>query len=1087
MLAAALVGRTRELEQLVAALEAMLRGQGDVLLLSGEPGAGKSALARAAEQLARERGALAYWGRCWEAGGGPAYWPLARALAPLLELPEAERWVRAAGPALFDVLPEARALAPELGPASAVDAGSACFAVARALGVLLRRASEHSPLVLLLDDLHAADLASLELLEALAADSKSLRSLFVGTVRDRELDQPSEVRPRLLALQRAARVLPVLPLEEGAARALLERHTGALAEPLAARVLEATRGNALFLVELGRLLQGRSPDQQELPLPLGVREAVRRRVEVLPPLTRQALGVCAVLGVEAPLAIAAGVLGLPGGAELLDRLAPAEALGLLRPGAAGLVRFEHGLVRDALYHELPPEQRRELHLRAARELEQRLVAGDGASEIAHHLLAAGSGARDEACRAAIRAADVAIARAAYDDAAALLERARAEAELELAPCPRTELLIALGRARLLAGELDAGRAACRSAAALAERQGDARAMARAALALGWAWQFGFANREVSELARRALPLLSEQDASLRARLLARLAAAEQPAADPAGPIAQAREAFALARSVGESHTLLEVLHVGMSALMDFAPPAERSALNQETLALARALGERGPELRATQRLALDYLELGDLAASDGAIQAQESLAQPLGHRRHLLPLAYQQAMRACFAGDFAAAAEHRERAESLLEPGAPPPLVLALHRFGVARLRGDVVELVRVEPTLYPGATDSMSLSMRVALRASVCAWSAELEGCRAALARARVRPVLGDPIWCSLVGEAAAMLGERELCALAYEQLAGRRGTFISWGATGAFVDGPYSRVLGLLECGLGRLQEAVSSALAAVAECRVASARPLLARSLLDAAGVLRRRGQSGDGERAGALAAEAAALEAELGMCPGQPLLAVLEPGSGTAPGGAVQVPSSAPPHAAAPRSAASTLRAALRFERSGELWAVELAGRRCHVRNSRGMEILGELVARPHTDVHVLELARGGTEPADGGDAGELLDEPARQAYRARLRELEEELSEAEARADRGHVERLTAEREALQSELSRAFGLGGRVRRAGSAVERARVAVQRRVREAIRRIAELDPALGEHLDRAVRTGATCAYRPGLHER
>lgn len=1074
----ALVGRVREAEQLVGALEAMVGGQGDVLLLSGEPGVGKSALARATELAARELGALAFWGRCWEAGGGPAYWPLARALGPLLELPGAERWVRAAGPALLDVLPEARALAPELTPAGAVDAGTARFAVARALGLLLRRACEHAPLLLLLDDLHAADLASLELLEALAADSKSLRLLILGTLRDRELDQPSEVRPRLSSLQRVARVLPVLPLADGAARSLLERQTGVLGDALAARVLEATRGNALFVVEMGRLLQGSSPAQQELPLPLGVREAVRRRVEVLPPLTREALGVCAVLGVEAQLGIAAVLLELPGSTELLDRIAPAEALGLLRRGAGASVRFEHGLVREALYQELAPEQRRSLHLRVASELERRVVAGDAASEIAHHLLSAGSPARERACRAAAWAAEVAIARAAYDDAVALLERARAEAELELPPEGRAELLIALGRARLLAGALDAGRAACRSAAALAERQGHAPLMARAALALGAAWQFGFANREVSELAGRALALLGAQEPALRARLLARLAAAEQPAADPDGPIALAREAFTLARSLGDAHTLLEVLHVGMSALMDYAPPDERRALNQETLALARSLGERGAELRATQRLALDHLELGDLPAADSAILTHESLALPLAHRRHLLPLSYQQAMRACFAGDFAAADEHRRQAETLVEPQGERPLVVSLHQFGRARLRGDVAQLLRVEPTLYPGATDANSLALRVALRASVLAWSGQSEPCRAALARARAQPVPGDPIWCTLVGEAAAVVGDRELCQLTHSQLARRRGTFISWGATGAFVDGPYSRVLALLECCLQRWDAAVSSALAAIAECRAASARPLLARSLRDAVGVLLRRSQAGDAELVHALSLEAAALEAELGLCPGQPLLSGSESAASAVAG------ASAGPQP--PQTTATPV--ALRFERAGELWLIRHGGGGCHVRNSRGMEILAALVARPHTDVHVLELARaGGAEASGGGDAVELLDQPARQAYRARLRELEGEQAEAESHADRGRVERLAAEREALQRELSRAFGLGGRARRSGSATERARVAVQRRVREAIRRIAALEPALGEHLDRAVRTGTTCAYRPGVHQR
>jgi hypothetical protein len=114
--------------------------------------------------------------------------------------------------------------------------------------------------------------------------------------------------------------------------------------------------------------------------------------------------------------------------------------------------------------------------------------------------------------------------------------------------------------------------------------------------------------------------------------------------------------------------------------------------------------------------------------------------------------------------------------------------------------------------------------------------------------------------------------------------------------------------------------------------------------------------------------------------------------------------------------------------------------------------------------------------------DAGDAGELLDREARDSYRERLEDLREELREAEEMGDAGRAGRAREEIEFLAAELSRAVGLGGRGRKASSAAERARVAVQKRVKEAIKKIEEGAPALGRHLLMTVQTGSFCAYRP-----
>jgi hypothetical protein len=140
----------------------------------------------------------------------------------------------------------------------------------------------------------------------------------------------------------------------------------------------------------------------------------------------------------------------------------------------------------------------------------------------------------------------------------------------------------------------------------------------------------------------------------------------------------------------------------------------------------------------------------------------------------------------------------------------------------------------------------------------------------------------------------------------------------------------------------------------------------------------------------------------------------------------------------------------------------------------------MHYLAQLVERAGTDVHVLELV-GSTE-ADRGDAGEVVDARALSAYRRRAEDLRDVIEDATARGDVDRAERARAELDALAAEIARGAGPGGRVRRSESAVDRARSAVQRRIKDAIERIAEQDPELGDWLRTVVRTGNQCSYRP-----
>jgi hypothetical protein len=164
----------------------------------------------------------------------------------------------------------------------------------------------------------------------------------------------------------------------------------------------------------------------------------------------------------------------------------------------------------------------------------------------------------------------------------------------------------------------------------------------------------------------------------------------------------------------------------------------------------------------------------------------------------------------------------------------------------------------------------------------------------------------------------------------------------------------------------------------------------------------------------------------------------------------------------------------------------------AGREVRLPDSKGLRDIVVLLARPGTPVPAVDLAAPGAPAVAGdpgtadlhspGDLGEVIDAPARAAYRRRLRELEEEAGEADARGDAERSRGIAEERAALVRQLSAAYGIGGHVRRAGSPAERARTAVTARVRAAVRRVAAVHPELGRHLETAVRTGTLCVYEP-----
>lgn len=1010
-------------------------GSRAIVMITGEPGIGKTRLLDELAARTVVAGGRAVWGRTWEVGLTPAYWP----------------WIQILG-----ALAEPDDPAPEL--VGLDDRSDAASRLARfdVVGSFLIRRATAQPLAILLDDLHAADASSLLLLEYLARHGRAGRLLIALTARDGEASL--EVEQALARIRRDARRIVVGRLD---ARDVAELVGTEVAPALARRVHELSDGNPLFVAELVACIAAHG-GLEAMGQVTGVRAMIRDRVARLPDDTAHALAVAALLGREFRGLVLADVLELAH-EEIDRRLVPALRLGVVTRPAPDRYRFSHALVAESLADEHPADQAARLHVRAAAAIERHDGDG-GAHAIAHHWLLASHIDRDAAVAAVERAARVALAQLGFEDAAALLERA-------IALCPgdtrrRAALLCARAEAVQHAGNHDVGRELCDQAADLARELGDGVLLARIALARGIEFRFGETDRELVGLLRGALAIMPAGDSALRARCLARLAAAEQPAHDPGGPVADARAAIAMARRIGDRRTRLDVIHVAFAALIEYVPPQELDDLLRELFALASSPGDRLIELRNRLRHCFVTLELAERTQFDAAVGAFTELAESLGFARWLWPVKLVRAMVALFEGRFAEARLAADEAQAIGEAAHDTQCerTLMQHRFLAA--------WTQTEP--YGALAQRYGAALPF-LRASMIVFEAQSRGDTAAMRSGldQITPMLAaDYLTSAAMGDAIA------LCHLAapdgraaetYARLAPLAGRVWVSSMTGFALQEIHDRVLLVLASALGDWDRIDSHGSSALAIAERLGSTPWIALVRADWAAALDRRGRPEDSARATELWGGALATAERLGM-PGLAARCRAARGGDAVPARVVvESPRTQP--AGDP----------ITIGREGELWIVRGRGCVARVRDSRGIQMLARLIAEPGRELHVLDLV-GESGGVDTGSAGEALDPRAKAAYRKRLTALTEELEEAEAWADAGRAERARTEIEALTAELARAVGLGGRDRKVGAAAERARSNAQRRLSHAIQQLRAAAPTLGDHFQHAVRTGTFCIYDP-----
>jgi tetratricopeptide (TPR) repeat protein len=1070
------VGRAAELDVLDAALIRARAGEGALVLVAGEPGIGKSSLIDHFTVAARTRGAGVSWGRCWEAGGAPAYWPWVQAIRALVREKDDETIRELAGDgaaALAQIVPEVGDQFEQPQDAGFADPDTARFRLFDAVALFLRAAAEaEAALVVALDDVHAADTPSLLLLQYVARELGDARIVLVVGYRSTELTHDHPLTVALADLTRSPRCrrINLAGLTPGEIAEYLERVTGGEVDSAVVEALEArTDGNPLFVSELVRLMltdrvATRTPVRLPDEIPEGVHELIARRVAALSDRCRATLDIAAILGRDVPFDLLQE-LGDTDAETLLDTLDEAVAAGMLlrAPGATNDFRFSHVLVRDALHDALPTARRSQIHLRAADAI-RKLRTHDlepHLAEVAHHYVEAGPVADNgTAVQYSALAGEAAARRLAYEEAirlyAAAVELAGRGPGLDDV---RLDLMLELGDAEARAGHLAGAQATFRAAAGLAHVRNRPDALARAALGYGgrFAWCRAGTDAALIGLLEDALDAIGTTDSVARVLLLARLAGARRSDLDPCRRRTEAKEALEMARRLADPRALAGALGGYHGAIWNADSPQERLALAEEMIASAvRACDAEEAVISYCARWVARW-ELGDYAAARADIASCVPIAARLKQPAQRWLVAIGQACIALFEGSFDDvewfARAGRSEGQGSLQFDADSAYLtqLALLRLEQGRADEFVADLER-GANAYPWYPQLRALLARLY---TACGdpdrARAELEWFAASNFTSALIAENYATFTYAMLADVVGELGDVDHALRILGLLApyAERNAMAPPEASAGWI----ARPLGVLCTVLGRHDDAVRYFENALRAHDRMNARPWLARTHLDYARLL----HVTDPNAADVQLTAAMTIAERLDMAEVCARVAQL-------------------------RQTSRTMTAECEFRQEGEYWTIGFGGKAIRLKHSKGLLYLAALLGQPGRDIPALDLAA----LADGAEADnaatEVLDTRAREQYRHRIEELQTEIDEAELWHDTERAIRAREEFDFLVQELSAATGLAGRARTFGSSAERARQRVKKAIAASLARIAEQHPPLGRHLAATVRTGFTCRYEP-----
>jgi tetratricopeptide (TPR) repeat protein len=1117
----AFVGREHELRELDAGLNDARLGRGRFFLITGEPGIGKSRLADELAAHAVSTGMLVLRAASGEGGGTPAYWSFIQLIRAALGRADRDSLLKRlsadyAPHVMQDVaqlIPELRqsvAAPVQLSAPSPPEHEQARFRLSESIAMVLKALAGITALMLVVEDLHDADQASLLMLRFVVRQLKDAPVLILNTYRGVEVERSPALSHLIGDLTREGIQIPLFALSRADTARMIEERAGAPVRPrLVSDIYQATAGNPLFISGLVRVLaaEGRLRNANRLNLaafriPDGMRQVIHRGLALLS--DRSALVTAATIGQQFELRCLQRVTQVPT-PQLRDVLREAAAAGVVTPlSDDGSYMFAHALIRNALCEELNSTDRARLHLKIG-EAQEELYQMDvetHLAELAHHFRQAGETRR--AIAYSIRAGERARAVFAHEEAVVhwqqtlnLMPDRGEDSQRRANLLERTAELLGL-----TASSPEEQFKCLRQALNLYRDLGHTEAVARVeAHITGWLMVRG-SGGNISR---------SFEDDSKTARP---------------------------ERESAEEGTFAVRFQIQAAAAMEALQVEQALALSQRAMEMSEQRGDWAVWAHSALSHAVALYASGRLKQSLSLIRR----ALPVAERLHdSLPgsgLAMQLGFELFWLRDPAQAVAPLEH-----ELAQPRLTEAALLRDAIF----DLLSLVEALRGNLPVKKALIGQAQRVWLQFEgvIAFYQGEWELADQVLAQAlnkarqagKHNPACGYRAWVASVRRVLGQYSAAE--TLLQENLA-------------IVIEGPHvvyevhvRQELALIYADTGRPEQAHphlarcreiitggedwrglvghiarAEATIAAAESRFENAQPLFAKAVeihrryhvpFDEAETLHYWGRAllAAGERSAALEKLDAAMELYRRHGAGERWLERVQADRLRAQDA---IPAAASEARAAPAQSVAGERGEKpgedseltgSFHKQGDYWTLSWAGFESRLKGRKGFHYIAWLLRHPGQEFAAQDLiakvepaglpaaSAGAGNPERGhsptitsglGDAGPALDATAKAQYKRRLADLGAELELAEQLNDPGRAGRARGEIEFIERELAAAVGLGGRSRKISSHTERARLAVTKTVKAALSQIRHAHPELGRHLTLSIRTGNFCAYFP-----
>ncbi|QSB05437.1 ATP-binding protein [Natronoglycomyces albus] len=1085
-----LIGRQHPAATLSAAARRAKTSHGGLVLVTGEAGIGKTTLVTSiAAQTARDNHSrddgdpamLIVVGSSWESEAVPGYWPWTQILRSLKSQLTSEQWESLPGT-------DSVTLSILLGDAPALDMPSTKsneeFLLHDAVVRLLSAASRLHPLLVILDDLHFADPATVRLLQFAVQHTWFERILFVGTYRDMEIEfQQHQLRPLLLPLVSKATLITLTGLDTDEVAQLIETSIGQRPEPhLVEAITRRTGGNPFYVEQAAQLLATGAHTHSTTP---GMRNSLQRRLDQVPRAVLDTLTLAAVIGHEFDAELIADSSGAPleqVQAHLKEatqqrlivhhrkpkddiepeplRIDPdGEPIPVMPTVArassfathpAGNFEFVHDLVRETLYAQLPTADVRKLHAKVfaalARSRPDQMT--HSASMARHVWLAEDEVAPADAVDVLAQAATDASARLSFDEGITLLRRAIDRCTTEELQGRRIVLRTSYAGNLHFTGREEEAWRIFEECLLAAEATNDPLIVARVALEL----PLDPKRRDLcADRKRHALELLSHTPVppDLTYTELTRQLTIK---------------AAVTARRRGDDEALGFSLWVLHSVVTGPGTAKSRLPVIDELIGVSERSGDRETMLFASSLRWVVLFELGD-PSYYRQLQEFISLANKTNFSRWIVSARLDGAIHMIVQGRFA-------EAQRVIESSRVYDTESMKHDAMAANFWEPIVdyfkwfaELTRTAEQLPDIGTLSRNNHIFGLQHMDLLYGIAALHRGHLTRAIEHYRSVDmsmlaqgWSSLWYRLSTEIAIATDDDELRDRMRTELAPYEGEWMV-SLFGSEISGPVSYWLGLMDASVGQHESAIAFFDKAIESARIMTANAWVVRALSKKAISMAALGHSAASELAQEVADWARKLDMprilrsaeQLIACDGVPVIE----------GGNV-------------------------FRKEGSTWTLRFAGKDIHLAPAKGLNDLHLLLSQPGSEIAATELLdpAGGNEVTHaarlGGD--DMIDQEAKARYREHLQRLDEQIDTATALGQDDVAADLDEERSSLIEQLRAATGLGGRSRKLGDNAERARKSVTNRIRNTLKRIESQHPELGAHLRSSVSTGFHCVYEP-----